>query len=159
MDDSERRQESDLGQEQLRRAREEGQEFQPPAPEPTPALDSEEAAGRIDEVDDPRDPTAVPPESLDPELREDLRRAQPNPPVTQPAEVDPMSDVDLGYMEDQERETDWDLDSLERPVAAEPTDPLEAEREDRGRPGPTTGLMPDEVGNRPPEEREEHEDR
>lgn len=159
MNDSERRQDSDLGQEQRRRVMEEGQEFQPDAPEPTGELDSEEAAQRVDVVSDPRQGTAVPPEPLDAELKEDLRRAQPNPPLTEPVEADPMSDVDLGYMEDQERETDWDLDSLERPVAAEPTDPLEAEREERGRPGPTTGLMPDEVGNRPPEEREEHEER
>lgn len=159
MDGSERRQDIDLGEEQRRRVREEGQEFQPGAPEPTSELHSEEAGQRVDVVIDPDQGTAVPREALDPELREDLRRAQPNPPQTEPAQADPMSDVDLGYMEDQERETDWDLDSLERPVAAEPTDPLEAEREGRGRPGPTTGLRPDEVGNRPPEEREEHAER
>lgn len=156
MDDRERRQESDLGQEQRRRVREEGQDFQPGAPEPAPALDSEEAAQRVDLVDDPQDPSAVAPEPLDPDLREDLRRAQPNPPLTQASEADPMSDVDLGYLEDQERETDWDLDSLERPVAAEPTDPLEAERDERGRPGPSTEQLPDEVGNRPPGERDRH---
>lgn len=128
MDDKERRQESDLGQEQRRRVQEE-----------TPGLG---------------DSTAEPAQPLDRDLREDLRRAQPNPPVTEPAKVDPMSDVDLGYMEDQERETDWDLDSLERPVAAEPTDPLEAEREERARPGRSTGQLPDEVGNRPPGERD-----
>ena len=153
MDDRERRQESDLGQEQLRRVREEGQEFQPAGPEPSPALDSEAAAQRVDVLNDPEDPTAAPSEELDPDVREDLRRAQPNPPMTAPAEADAMSDVDLGYMEDQERETDWDLDSLERPVAAEPTDPLEAEREERAQPGPSTEQLPDQVGNRPPGER------
>ncbi|MBO0701680.1 MAG: hypothetical protein J2P38_02025 [Candidatus Dormibacteraeota bacterium] len=153
MHDDERRQESDFGQEQLRRVAEEGQEFQPDAPEPTPALDSEEAAQRIEVVDDPDQGTAVPPEPLDPDLQEDLRRAQPNPPLTESAQADPMSDVDLGYMEDQERETDWDLDSQERPVAARPSDPLEAEREQRARPGQSTEQLPDEVGNRPPGER------
>lgn len=132
MTDEPGRQESDLGQEQRRRVREEAQEFQPRAPEP--ALDSEEAS--------------------DPELREDLRRAEPNPPLTEPARADPMSDVDLGYMEDQEREADWDLDSTERPVASRPTDPLEAERDQRGQPGPSTEQLPDEVGNRPPGERD-----
>lgn len=153
MSDRERHQESDLGQEQLRRVREEGQEFQPGRPGPVPALDSEEAAQSVDVVDDPEVLTGTQPESLDPELQEDLRRAQPNPPMTQP-QVDPMSDVDTGPAEDQEREAGWDLDMLHRPVPADPTDPLEADREESGRPGPTTGLMPDEVGNRPPEERE-----
>lgn len=130
MTDDEHRQDSDLGQEQRRRLLEESREFPREGAEGTSS------------------------ESLDPELSEDLRRAQPNPPMTAPAQADPMSDVDLGYMEDQERETSWDLDSLERPVAAEPTDPLEAEREERARPGPSTELLPDEVGNRPPGERD-----
>lgn len=154
MRDDERRQDSDLGQEQRRRVAEEGQEFQPGAPEPIPGLDSEEAAQRVDVVSDPDQGAAVAPEPFDPELQEDLRRAQPNPPLREPAQADPMSDVDLGYMEDQERETDWDLDSQERPVAARPTDPLEADREQRARPGRSTEQLPDEVGNRPPGERD-----
>jgi hypothetical protein len=147
--------ESDLGEEQRERVREEGQEFRRDAPDPTPALDSEAAAQRLDVVEDPDQPVAVQrEEASDPELAEDLRRAQPNPPQEAPAEADPMSDVDLGYMEDQERETDWDLDTLERPVAAEPTDPLEAEREENDAPGFSTEQLPDQTGNRPPGQRE-----
>ncbi len=150
MGDTQRRQDSDLGQEQRRRLREEGQGLRPGAP----ALDSEGVAQRVDTVDDPEDRSAAGREALDPELREDLRRAQPNPPLTAPVQADPMSDLDLGYMEDQERETDWDLDSMKRPVAAEPTDPLEAEREEQAQPGPSTEQLPDEVGNRPRGERD-----
>ncbi|MGH8987238.1 MAG: hypothetical protein ACRDXC_01395, partial [Acidimicrobiales bacterium] len=136
------RQESDLGEEQRRRARVEGEEFQPDAPNPTPALDSEESAESVDVVEDP-DQSVAEPRGEDRELREELRRAQPNPPMTEPALADPMSDVDLGYMEDQEHETDWDLDAQERPVAAEPTDPLEAEREEHDRPGAESEQLPD----------------
>jgi hypothetical protein len=129
-------QESDLGEDQRRRVQSEEQ-----------GLDQ-----GLAEIHDPDQALEVTDEGLDPELAEDLRRAQPNPPLTS-AEVEPMSDVDLGYMEDQEREAEWDSDSLEKPVAAEPTDPLEAERERRDRPGEPTELLPDEVGNRPPEHR------
>lgn len=161
MPDDVRRQESDLGQEQRRRVEEEGQDFQPSAPEPVPELGGEESAQRMDIVDDPDEPVEKVDEDADPELAEDLARAQPNPPMAAPGEADPTSDVDLGYMEDQERETAWELDTMSQPQPAEPTDPLYEERERRDAPGDETEQLPDEVGNRPPQlrHRDRHEER
>jgi hypothetical protein len=98
------------------------------------------------------------PEEKDPELAEDLRRAQPNPPMTVP-EADPAPEVDSGYMEDRDEvESEWESGPEDRRVPARPTDPLEADREARNRPGASTELRPDEVGNRPPERRHDEEE-
>ena len=68
----------------------------------------------------------------DPELAEDLRRAQTNPPLTTPRAPDPYSDMDRGYLEDAESR---DLtEELDEPLELRPEDPLEAEREEQDRP-------------------------
>jgi hypothetical protein len=104
------REERDLGVEQEERLEEEG-----PVDEPD-----------LDDPDDVRDP----------ELAEDLRRAQTNPPLTTRRAPDPYSDIDRGYLEDEEgRDLTEELDS---PLELEPEDPLEAEIEERDRPGPRT---------------------
>jgi hypothetical protein len=72
-------------------------------------------------------------EQVDEELAEDLRRAQPNPPQTVRL-ADPDSDVDLGYLEDPDARSD-DYDEGLGPVELDTVDPLEAEREERDRPG------------------------
>ena len=75
-------------------------------------------------------------EQVDEELAEDLRRAQPNPPQTVRL-ADPDSDVDLGYLEDPEARSSNYEEGL-GPVELDTVDPLEAEREERDRPGTRT---------------------
>lgn len=72
----------------------------------------------------------------DPELAEDLRRAETNPPLTTRRVSDPYSDIDRGYLEDEEgRDLTEELDD---PLELDPVDPLEAEREAEDRPHPRT---------------------
>ncbi len=69
----------------------------------------------------------------DPELAEDLRRARTNPPSTTRRAPDPYSDIDRGYLEDEEgRDLTEEFDSS---VELEPEDPFEGEQEGRDRPG------------------------
>jgi DNA-binding response OmpR family regulator len=70
----------------------------------------------------------------DPELQEDLRRAQTNPPQTVRRAPDPYSDIDRGYLEDEDAR---DLtEGIEEPLELEPEDPFEADEEAQDRPGP-----------------------
>jgi hypothetical protein len=72
----------------------------------------------------------------DPELAEDLRRAETNPPMTTRRVPDANSDIDLGYLED--RESRDETEGLDEPLELEPEDPLEADLEEHDRPGPRT---------------------
>ncbi|MDQ6774291.1 MAG: hypothetical protein M3024_15125 [Candidatus Dormibacteraeota bacterium] len=72
--------------------------------------------------------------AVSPELAEDLRRAQPNPPLVAREADDANADIDLGPMED--REGEHDAEELRRPVEVSTVDPLEREREEREQPGP-----------------------
>jgi hypothetical protein len=68
----------------------------------------------------------------DPELLEDLRRAETNPPQTVPRTDDACGGIDLGYAED--RETEHDDVELRWGIERETVDPLEEEREVREQP-------------------------
>ena len=135
----------DAGVEQRRRIREEGTIAE--GPEVVESLDEERELESLIETED------LPPseaeledlaesadldrlEQVDEELAEDLRRAQPNPPQTVRL-ADPDSDVDLGYLEDPDARSD-DYDEGLGPVELDTVDPLEAEREERDRPGTRT---------------------
>ncbi|HXM58393.1 MAG TPA: response regulator [Candidatus Dormibacteraeota bacterium] len=72
----------------------------------------------------------------DPELAEDLRRARPNPPLTTRRVPDPYSDIDRGYLEDEEGRDLTEEDDT--PLELEPEDPFEADEEERDRPGRRT---------------------
>lgn len=88
--------------------------------------------GPVEEADPEDDGTGI----GDPERAEDLRRAQTNPPQTVRRVPDPYSDIDRGYLEDEESR---DLtEGMEEPLELEPEDPFEADEEAHDRPGPRT---------------------
>jgi hypothetical protein len=133
----------DAGVEQRRRIREEGtfaeepEDLEDSEQELESLLETEEVPASEAELEDlveSADPDQF--DKVDEELAEDLRRAQPNPPLTVHL-ADPDSDVDLGYLEDPDARSD-DYDEGLGPVELETVDPLEAEREERDRPGPRT---------------------
>jgi hypothetical protein len=134
----------DAGVEQRRRIHEEGTVSDEPEilnvleQDPEALLETEE--GPVSETDLERMAAVADPDELDglddAELAEDLRRAEPNPPMTVTL-ADPDSDVDLGYLEDPDARSD-DYEEGLGPVELDTVDPLEAEREERDRPGPRT---------------------
>jgi hypothetical protein len=105
---------------------------------------SEDPERRIESEDEaevlPPDPDDVDEDAdrlNDPELAEDLRRAQTNPPQTVARVTDPYADMDRGYLEDPEAQ---DLtETVPDPVELEPTDPLELERRAKDREGRPPG--------------------
>ena|SRR5438105_12558240 len=133
MSEQEPYQESDLGLEQRQRHRREGESAEGEHVEPGGAAEEPE----LEELEATEaDLTGIPDEELvetAPELAEDLRRAEPNPPMVARQVEDPEEDVDLGPMEDREGERDGE--ELRRPVELGTVDELEAEREERDRPG------------------------
>ena len=129
---------SDLGLEQRHRIHEEGSAAEEESPDERleEYLETEEpeaSVRELEELEESADPDQL--EEVDQELAEDLRRAQPNPPLTVPL-ADPDSDVDLGYLEDPDARSD-DYEEGLGPVELETVDPLEAEREEHDRPGRT----------------------
>ena len=133
MSEQEAHEESDLGLEQRQRLRREGEAPESEHVEPV-AADQEPDLEELEATE--ADLAGIPEEELvetTPELAEDLRRAQPNPPMVARQVEDPDEDVDLGPMEDREGERDGE--ELRRPVELSTVDELEAEREERGRPG------------------------
>ena len=88
---------------------------------------------------------------IDSELAEDLRRAEPNPPLTV-ERVNPKSDVDFGFLEEPEGEYWEGADEIEEPVELETVDPLYAEREAQDKPGLSPGPLPGELDSEDEEE-------
>jgi hypothetical protein len=91
-----------------------------------------EEEGPVDEAELEDDPRGI----NDPELAEDLRRARGNPPLTTRRAPDPYSDIDRGFLEDEEGRDQTEEDDT--PVELEPVDPFEADEEERDRPGRRT---------------------
>ncbi len=118
--------ESDLGVEQETRVRREGEILEPEPLDPDIDLDELERS--------------------DPEFAEDLRRAETNPPQEVRQVEDPYSDIDQGYLEDEDARDE--TETIPGPVALEATDPFEIEREERDRPGRSEGPMPGQADTR-----------
>lgn len=148
--DDDSRRESDLGYEQRRRYREEGetggQELGSGDPEPgTPLI--EDTGAEVDVEGDDELLADAPDETLeemDTEMAEDLRRAEPNPPMSV-EQVDAKSDVDYGFLEDEDTTWDGDVEDEGGPVNRDAVDPLEAEREAQDRPGRSPGPLPGDL--------------
>lgn len=85
---------------------------------------------------------------VDPELVEDLRWAEPNPPLTV-ERANANSDIDMGFLEDDEEQ---DLEEEGGPVELDPVDPFEIDREAADRPGASSGPHPGELMSDPDEE-------
>ena len=91
-----------------------------------------EEEGPVEEAELDDDPRGM----NDPELAEDLRRARGNPPLTTRRAPDPYSDIDRGFLEDEEGRDLTEEDDT--PVELESVDPFEADEEERDRPGRRT---------------------
>lgn len=132
--------ELDLGVEQETRARREGEVIEPDRQDLDLPAEGRDADAVLDDLSDFEGSDEDMEE--DPELAEDLRRAQTNPPQTVP-QVDPWSDVDLGYLEDEDARDE--TETIPGPVALQPTDPFEIDEEEEDRPGRSSGPLPGQL--------------